>query len=87
MNTEPSQSITEYTERCLKSCKRRIFNRKTLHKRLPILGWLPGYKAEDAVCDLVAGISVGLTVIPQALAYAGIAGLPVAVNDAPQFHL
>lgn len=30
--------------------------------------------------DLVAGITVGLTVIPQALAYSGIAGLPAAVS-------
>lgn len=37
------------------------------------------YSSEDAVGDLVAGITVGLTVIPQALAYAGIAGLPPAV--------
>lgn len=29
----------------------------------------------------MAGITVGLTVIPQALAYAGIAGLPAAVSN------
>lgn len=38
------------------------------------------YNAEDAVGDIVAGITVGLTVIPQALAYSGIAGLPPAVS-------
>lgn len=38
------------------------------------------YSSEDAVGDLVAGITVGLTVIPQALAYAGIAGLDPAVS-------
>lgn len=37
------------------------------------------YTSEDAVGDLVAGITVGLTVIPQALAYAGIAGIPPQV--------
>ena len=36
------------------------------------------YNSQDAVGDLVAGITVGLTVIPQALAYSGIAGLPAA---------
>lgn len=41
------------------------------------------YSAEDAVGDLVAGITVGLTVIPQALAYSGIAGLAPAVSE---FH-
>jgi len=86
VRTEPSRSIAEYTRRCLKDYQKRIFNKKTLHKRLPILSWLPSYKGEDAICDLVAGISVGLTVIPQALAYAGIAGLPVAVSTSSSYH-
>lgn len=47
-----------------------------LYRRLPILSWLPTYDSSMAVGDLVAGITVGLTVIPQALAYANIAGLP-----------
>ncbi|XP_055710785.1 sodium-independent sulfate anion transporter-like isoform X2 [Phlebotomus papatasi] len=57
---------------------KNIFRKKTLYKRLPFLSWLPRYSGADAVGDLVAGITVGLTVIPQALAYAGIAGLPAA---------
>lgn len=62
-------------------CQRKVKSactRKTLHKRLPISRWLPNYNSSDAVGDLVAGITVGLTVIPQALAYSGIAGLPAA---------
>jgi sodium-independent sulfate anion transporter 11 len=50
-----------------------------LHKRLPILSWAPKYNAEDAIGDLVAGITVGLTVIPQSLPYANLAGLPAQV--------
>lgn len=53
--------------------------RKVLYKRVPILSWLPSYNLDYALCDLVAGVTVGLTVIPQAIAYANIAGLP------PQF--
>lgn len=55
-----------------------MFRKKMIYKRIPILSWLPKYSADDAVGDLVAGITVGLTVIPQALAYSGIAGLPAA---------
>ncbi|XP_047106125.1 sodium-independent sulfate anion transporter-like [Schistocerca piceifrons] len=55
---------------------KRAFSQKTLLKRLPVLSWLPHYSTEDAVGDLVAGITVGLTVIPQSLAYASIVGLP-----------
>lgn len=60
---------------------KNVFRKKTLYKRLPILNWLPKYTSEDAIGDAVAGITVGLTVIPQALAYAGIAGLPAAVSN------
>lgn len=48
---------------------------RLLHKRLPVTKWLPEYNSEKAIADLIAGITVGLTVIPQALAYATLAGL------------
>lgn len=56
------------------------FTRKSLYKRVPILSWLPTYNLDYAICDLVAGITVGLTVIPQAIAYANIAGLPPQIG-------
>ncbi|XP_024942020.1 sodium-independent sulfate anion transporter isoform X2 [Cephus cinctus] len=49
---------------------------KLLYRRIPILDWLPKYRKEYVVSDMVAGITVGLTVIPQAIAYANVAGLP-----------
>ncbi|XP_029784472.1 sodium-independent sulfate anion transporter isoform X1 [Suricata suricatta] len=52
-----------------------------LQRRLPILAWLPDYSLEWLKLDFIAGLSVGLTVIPQALAYAEVAGLP------PQYGL
>jgi hypothetical protein len=61
-----------------KTKAKSICRKKILYKRVPILNWLPKYNTEDAVGDLVAGFTVGLTVIPQALAYAGIAQLPAA---------
>ncbi|XP_044759531.1 sodium-independent sulfate anion transporter isoform X2 [Coccinella septempunctata] len=60
-----------------RSKARKICSKKTLYRRLPILSWLPQYTTEKAVGDLVAGITVGLTVIPQALAYSNIAHLPL----------
>uniref|UniRef100_A0A3B3HSF1 SLC26A/SulP transporter domain-containing protein n=1 Tax=Oryzias latipes TaxID=8090 RepID=A0A3B3HSF1_ORYLA len=44
---------------------------------LPILSWLPRYKVSYLQMDVLAGLTVGLTVVPQALAYAEVAGLPV----------
>lgn len=67
------------TEEWLQRKAKSVFSKKMLYKRLPILRWLPSYNGTDAIGDLVAGLTVGLTVIPQALAYSGIAGLPAAV--------
>jgi sodium-independent sulfate anion transporter 11 len=54
--------------------------RRLVAKRLPVLNWLPYYKPSIAVADLVAGITVGLTLIPQAIAYASLAGLHAQVR-------
>ncbi|MGH0136480.1 UNVERIFIED_CONTAM: hypothetical protein FKN15_010115 [Acipenser sinensis] len=50
---------------------------EALKKKLPILVWLPRYSVKWLQMDLIAGMTVGLTVVPQALAYAEVAGLPV----------
>ncbi|XP_022611259.1 sodium-independent sulfate anion transporter [Seriola dumerili] len=49
----------------------------TLKAWMPILSWLPRYKLRWLQMDLLAGLTVGLTTVPQALAYAEVAGLPV----------
>ncbi|XP_062529441.1 sodium-independent sulfate anion transporter isoform X3 [Bombyx mori] len=48
--------------------------------RLPITIWLPRYTLESLFRDLIAGITVGLTSIPQGIAYAMIAGLPPQIG-------
>ena len=42
----------------------------------PILQWLPGYKKSYLSGDIGAGLTVGVMLIPQGMAYAMIAGLP-----------
>ncbi|EEB10996.1 sulfate transporter, putative [Pediculus humanus corporis] len=49
--------------------------KKTIKNRIPISVWLPRYNSEKLICDMIAGITVGLTVMPQGLAYATLAGL------------
>lgn len=49
--------------------------------RFPISQWITKYSATDLQCDFIAGLTVGMTVIPQGLAYATLAGLP------PQYGL
>ncbi|XP_025830762.1 sodium-independent sulfate anion transporter [Agrilus planipennis] len=60
----------------------KTFKKKILYRRLPILGWLPNYNKKDVIIgDIIAGITVGLMMVPQGLACANIAGL------APQYGL
>ncbi|MEZ4700216.1 MAG: solute carrier family 26 protein [Rhodothermales bacterium] len=43
---------------------------------MPALAWMPAYRREDLGGDLAAGVTVGVMLIPQGMAYALIAGLP-----------
>lgn len=49
--------------------------REHLNTHIPLLRWIQGYSTQHAVIDFIAGITVGLTVLPQALAYSTLAGL------------
>ncbi|CAH2074590.1 unnamed protein product, partial [Iphiclides podalirius] len=61
--------------RRIKNSVKSACSAKTLEKRLPILRWLPKYSATLLIQDIIAGITVGLTAIPQGIAYAVVAGL------------
>ena len=39
--------------------------KKHLSRKLPVTDWLPNYNLNFAISDLIAGLTVGLTVIPQ----------------------
>ncbi len=45
--------------------------------RVPVLDWLAGYRKEWLRPDVMAGLTTAAVVIPKAMAYASIAGLPV----------
>jgi len=44
------------------------------------MAWLLGYKKEWMRWDLIAGLITAAVVIPKAMAYATMAGLPVQVG-------
>jgi len=48
-----------------------------LHQFVPITDWLPKYQRGWLRTDLLAGLAVWALTVPQAMAYAGIAGVPV----------
>jgi high affinity sulfate transporter 1 len=47
-----------------------------VNRYVPILSWLPRYDRTWLVVDAIAGLTLWGLVAPQAMAYAGIAGLP-----------
>jgi SulP family sulfate permease len=49
-------------------------------RRLPILDWVVEYRKEWVRFDVVAGLTTAAVVIPKAMAYATIAGLPVQIG-------
>jgi sulfate permease, SulP family len=51
-----------------------------LQRVVPAARWLPAYQKGDLRPDLVAGLTVGAMLVPQAMAYAALAGLPPQVG-------
>ena len=50
--------------------------KSALVRFIPILDWLPKYKMKWLSVDLIAGLSVWALMVPQALGYAAVAGVP-----------
>ena len=49
---------------------------QNIGRRLPLTRWLKGYGKDSIKRDAIAGITVGVMLVPQAMAYATIAGMP-----------
>src|SRR3954468_6063307 len=43
---------------------------------LPMLNWIPGYRREWLLPDALAGVALWAVMVPEAMAYAGIVGVP-----------
>ena len=47
-----------------------------VQRLLPILRWLPGYRRDWLLPDVLAGLAVWAVMVPEGMAYAGIVGVP-----------
>jgi sulfate permease, SulP family len=54
----------------------RAFTRRVVVRHVPILTWLPAYPADWRRADLVASITSWGVMVPVAMAYAALAGVP-----------
>jgi SulP family sulfate permease len=52
----------------------------SLRRLVPALDWMGRYQRKDLSGDLLAGLIVAVMLVPQAMAYAQLAGLPPAVG-------
>ena len=48
----------------------------TIQRLLPILVWLPAYRREWLLPDILAGSAVWAVMVPEGMAYSGIVGVP-----------
>ncbi|XP_063232021.1 sodium-independent sulfate anion transporter-like isoform X5 [Bacillus rossius redtenbacheri] len=64
-----------WKERAARAADGAMCSRSLLERKLPVAAWLPRYRREDLLHDAVAGVAVGLTAVPQGIAYAVVAGL------------
>jgi high affinity sulfate transporter 1 len=48
----------------------------TTKRWLPVLSWLPAYRRDWLVPDVLAGLAVWAVMVPESMAYAGIVGVP-----------
>ncbi|XP_043784678.1 sodium-independent sulfate anion transporter-like isoform X1 [Apis laboriosa] len=70
------RSIGEQTPLLRRNVTSGFNLKQLLLRRIPILAWIPQYSSSKLLQDILAGLTVGLTAIPQGIAYAIVAGLP-----------
>lgn len=72
-----TEKFSQEMMRVVKRTGNKVCSRKFLSNRLPLLTWIIGYNLEMLLCDTIAGVTTALTVIPQGIGYAPLAGLPL----------
>lgn len=91
-NTNPNKEFTSVHKNTVKDITHDFSFREFLWKRwqkitwlsilhfllgkLPIVKWVPKYKKSFIKDDIISSVTVGFMIVPQAMAYAILAGLP-----------
>ncbi|KAH7930843.1 sulfate permease [Leucogyrophana mollusca] len=73
-DTVPVVSVNDYVKSKARNPKREVINYLT--SLFPIIGWITRYNLGWLTGDLIAGLTVGMVLVPQGMSYAQIATLP-----------
>ncbi|KAL3074316.1 hypothetical protein niasHS_015146 [Heterodera schachtii] len=80
-NSSENETAKDKFRRMLTTKIRATSPKKVVTKLFPIVGWLPKYNLRSNLhSDLVTGVTIGIMVVPQAMAYTTLAGVPPAVG-------
>jgi len=52
----------------------------TAQRLLPVLSWLPAYRRDWLLPDVLAGLAIWAVMVPESMAYAGIVGVPAIMG-------
>ena len=63
-----------------KNCISKECAVRQVKQRLPVLTWLPKITLSALFYDIAGGLTVGLTAIPQSVAFAQLASMPLEVS-------
>ena len=63
---------------------KKICTKKFCLSWFPIMQWAPNYNFKSFGCDILAGLTLALVVLPQGIAFAPLAGLPIQVRGTSQ---
>lgn len=72
-NTKANASASEADKKAPASSSKW---RRALLRHVPVFQWLPAYNMVWGIDDFISGITLGLTIIPESIACALLAGLP-----------
>jgi sulfate permease, SulP family len=75
-NTRNSRLLGLFASPLALHCAKTDLDVLMLKKYFPFLGWFP-MRGDGIRADLIAGLTVALVLIPQSMAYAELAGLPI----------
>jgi hypothetical protein len=71
LTSKAAATVTSFIEAAMSPTCTKEF----VQRRFPFTKWLPQYNFSSLLQDTLAGLTVALTLIPQSIAYAEIAGL------------